>query len=109
MNVEDFKDVEWLEPWHPTKPGLEAELAREVSSQHPLSGRRAVAVARRHDCDDVLFFLPDGPSPLAVVHLTWARERETRPEWPYAEFYSSLQDWIERCMRQDHAEIQQRK
>ena len=106
MNAADFKSVKFVEPWHPTEPGLESELAREVSAQHPLSGCRAVAVARRQDNDDVLFFLPDSPQPLAVVHLTWRREQSS--EWPCTVFFSSLQDWVERCMRQDHAEIQQR-
>jgi hypothetical protein len=103
MNVEDIKAVQFLDPWQSTEPGLESELAREVSTQHPLSGKRAVAVARRHDNDDVLFFLPDGPQPLAVVHLTWRREQSS--EWPWTVFFSSLQDWLERCMRRDHDEI----
>ena len=106
MNVEDIKAIELLEPWCLTKPGLESELAREVSSEHPLSGKRAIAVARRGDCDDVLFFLPDGPSPLAVVHLAWGSRREQSPQLPWTVFYSSLQDWIERCMKPDHASLQ---
>jgi hypothetical protein len=106
MKVEDIKEVLFLEPWQLTGPGLESELAQEVSEQHPLFGKRAVAVARRHDNDDVLFFLPDRPQPLAVVHLTWRREQS--PEWPWTVFFSSLQDWVERCMKRDHDEINQR-
>jgi hypothetical protein len=35
----------------------------------------AVAVARRVDQDDVLFWLPAGPTLLAVVHLTYSGRR----------------------------------
>jgi len=101
----ELKHVEWLAPWGPTDPGLERELHRDIgSSQHPLHGRSAVAVARRSDTDDVLFFLPDGPEPLAVVHLTWAEHPERRPEWPSTDFFASLTDWIERGMKVDARE-----
>jgi hypothetical protein len=96
--------LEWLAPWVRCRPGLEAELAREVGPGHPLAGRRAVAVGRRLDTDDVLFFLPEGPAPLAVVHLSWTGRCETRPEWPWTELYTSIPDWVERRMRADHAE-----
>ena len=85
---------------------MEVELEREVGDAHPLSGRRAVSVGRRDDCDDVLFFLPDSPQPLAVVHLTWSGRRESRPEWPHTTFYSSVEDWVERRMRPDHLEFE---
>jgi hypothetical protein len=102
-----LKNLEWLEPWHPAPAGLETQLNREVSDGHPLSGRKAISVGRRHDCDDVLFFLPDHSFPLAVVHLTWAG-RQPIPELPHTILFSSLDDWIERCMRPDHLEIEER-
>lgn len=105
MNLSEFRDIEWLEPWYEAHGGLEAELERETGAGHPLSGRRAVSVGRRDDCDDVLFFLPDGPQPLAVVHLTWSGRRESSPQWPQTTFYSSVEDWVERCMRPDHLEF----
>lgn len=95
-------EVEWLDPWQPTAPGLETELAREVGPGHVLAGRRAVAVARRIDDDDVLFYLPDGPASLAVVHLTWTGHRERKPEFPWTVLYHSVADFAERCMRPDH-------
>src|SRR5262245_54880147 len=98
-----FTSVSWLPPWSPCDPGLENELAREVGRGHPLAGVKAVAVARRVDTDDVLFHLPDGPAPLAVVRLTWTGRRETSPDWPWTEFFASLEEWIER-MKQDHAD-----
>jgi hypothetical protein len=95
----ELGEVEWLDPWQPAAPGLERELAREVGRGHALAGRRAVAVARRIDNDDVLFYLPDGPTPLAVVHLTWTGRRERKPEWPYTVLYHSVADFVERRMR----------
>jgi len=52
----------------------------------------------------VLFWLPDGPAPLAVVHLTWTGRRERSPEWPFTVLYDSVDDWRARCMRADHEE-----
>jgi hypothetical protein len=65
-----------------------------------LAGRRAVAVGRRKDNDDVLFHLPDGPALLAVVHLTGHRER--KPEFPWTVLYHSVVEFVERCMQPDH-------
>jgi len=104
MNLEDLKNLKWLDPWYQASPGLEAELERETGTGHPLHGRKAISVGRRFDRDDVLFILPDNPSPLAVVHLTWKGKREKDPEWPRTTFYSSLEDWIENRMKPDHYE-----
>jgi hypothetical protein len=100
----ELRAFDWLDPWQPTAPGLEAELDREVGRGHPLSGRRAIAVGRRLDNDDVLFWLPNGPAMFAVVHLTWTGKREGSPQWPGTTLYSSLDDWRERCMIPDHDE-----
>jgi len=105
MNLDDLTNFRWLEPWEPASAGLEAELAKEVSPAHPLFGQEAISVGRRGDCDDVLFFLPDNPSPLAVVHLTRRGGRERNPAWPSTAFYASLDDRVERCMRPDHLEF----
>lgn len=106
MHLDGLATLQWLEPWYPaSSAGLEAELQRELGRGHPLFGSRAVAVGRRGDCDDVLFFLPDGPTPLAVVHLTWSGGAGNR-EWPRTTFYESLDDWVERRMRPDHSEFE---
>lgn len=39
---------------------MERELNRELSPGHPLFGLPVETLARRHDCDDVLFALTDG-------------------------------------------------
>ena len=102
MSIDELLQVEWLDPWHRELSGLERELASEVSPQHPLFQLEAVAIARRIDNDDVLFFLPASIPSLAVVHLTW--RTETVAEWPLTRFYSSLEDFTEHCMKADHRE-----
>ena len=104
--LDDLNALQMLEPWHKAVPGLEAELRNEVGETHPLHGRKAISVARRQDSDDVLFLLLDHPSPLAVVHLTWTGRPERNSNWPQTTFYTSLQDWVELCMKPDHAEFE---
>ncbi len=73
----------WPHPWAALTDGaplLVTELKREVSQQHVLFGREAIAVARRGDCDDVLFRLDDGS--YAIVHLTLVRQTGPTPEVP---------------------------
>ena len=103
MKIEDLANIEWLEPWTPGSfPTFVDELNREVGPGHPLFERVAIAVGRRTDCDDVLFFLLDSPAPLAVVHLTWRMRREVNATSPAVQLYSSLADWVENGMRKDH-------
>ena len=103
--LDDLSAVQFLEPWHKAVPGLEAELRNEVSHGHPLFGKKAISIARRRDSDDVLFLLLDHPSPLAVVHLTWTGRPERHSTWPQTTFFTSLHDWVERCMKPDHDEF----
>jgi hypothetical protein len=97
--------VDVLEPWHLVNDelarALESELRRELSPDHLLGGRAFLAVARRQDCDDVLFQV-EGVG-FAVVHLTWSGRVD--PRWPRTEIYGSLDDWIERRMKPDHEEV----
>ena len=77
----------------------------KATTQYP--GKRRIrrfpqAVARRQDCDDVLFVSVDDPSLVAVVHLTYANRPELDPRWPGTTFFASIQDWMERGMRADH-------
>lgn len=107
MFLEPPPDLEWHRPWERLKDAGEAlvsELQKELSPQHVLHGVPVVAVARRIDCDDVLFVIADASKPLAVVHLTWAGETERDPRWPSTTLYQSWQDWIERCLVPDHQE-----
>ncbi len=72
----------WRDVFGSEAASLEGELARELRSDHPLFGRRARAVARRTDCDDVAFEVESGG--FCVVHLTWTKESGGR--WPRYEF-----------------------
>ena len=67
----------------------EAELARELHKKHILHGLRAVALAKRIDCDDYIFQLDDGR--IAQVHLTYAVE--STPDWPHTLVFDSRAQW----------------
>ena len=102
----DVPDIPWRSPWAPIpSPQFEARLAKEVGREHVLHGRQAIAIGRRHDNDDVLFYLPDGPAMLAVVHLTWStRTPEPDARLPWTDLYQSVQEWIEQRMIPDAVE-----
>lgn len=81
-------EATYVDPWVDLRGGgsaeadgrrrLEAELAREVSSGHPLHRANVVAEARCTARDDVVFRLSDGR--WALVHLTWSADEA--PPWP---------------------------
>jgi hypothetical protein len=58
-------------------------------------------LARRQDCDDVLFALEDGTGRVAVVHLSYQIERD--PRWPSVEWFDGIEDFCRRRMQTDHA------
>lgn len=97
--------MEFLEPWMPVGPNadrLQNELAAELGAGHQLKGRDMRAIAVRQDCDDVLFVSADEPTVVAVVHITYANRPESDPRWPETTIFASMEDWIERGMKQDH-------
>jgi hypothetical protein len=104
MLLAELEKLGWRAPWVLLEPefrsGFVTELRAEVNSQHPLHNVEAVAVARREDNDDVLFYLPNHTPPLAVVHLAYAG-RERSAEWPDTQFFDSLEDWVARCLKPD--------
>src|SRR5437868_2044835 len=114
-----FDNMQWLEPWIGIGPGVEAqrlklELKKEVGQGHPLYKQHAIPLARRSDNDDVLFYLPDAVGKrLVVVHLTWSSQSQPQQpsqtyeqtEWPYPVFYSSVNQWVYKCMVRVHREF----
>jgi hypothetical protein len=93
--------MEYLEPWYAASdPLLVTELRREVAPGHVLFGVPVSTLARRQDCDDVLFMLLDGSGRLAKVHLTWQPEPDT--SWPATTVYPNEKAWAE-SMNEDHA------
>jgi hypothetical protein len=107
MLPEPPPQLEWLDPWQRLEgsyDGFVRELQKEVPPLHVLHGLSVVAVARRIDCDDVLFVTANPAMPLAVVHLTWTGRTESDPRWPHTTSYKSWEDWTERCLLTDHHE-----
>jgi hypothetical protein len=103
--------MEWLLPWHPVADnaaqvaGIERELQRELSTGHPLFGLAVKSLARRQDCDDVLFALEDGTGRVAVVHLTWTQSPPERPPWPRTTLFPSFENWAYEGMGSDAADF----
>jgi hypothetical protein len=96
-------EAEWLPPWAPvddpaSRAALEAELIRELSAEHVLSGVQFRLVGRHTGRDDFLFELEDGR--FAQVHLTWSKE--TRPLWPATDVYETWAEWVRDSMIPDH-------
>jgi hypothetical protein len=105
----EIADLLWRKPWHPIEsPQFEERLAKEVGRRHILYNRRAISVGRRYDMDDVVFYLPDGPGVLAVVHLSWSSKTpEPNPQTPWTDLYDSVQEFVDRRMIPDAEEVSQ--
>lgn len=91
------QEMEWIDPWSAIEDGgisLVVELKRELSPQHVLFGRDAVAIARRSDCDDVLFKMEDGS--FAVVHLTWSGKQDQYPNFPWTTIHKTMEDFVKK-------------
>jgi len=73
---------------------LEAEIARELSPAHALSGLRLSAIARNLGRDDALFRNLASVSEVCCVHLTWRAESD--PTWPHCVRYESLAAFVQR-------------
>ena len=97
--------MQLLDPWMPigNAATFENELRKEVPSGHVLEGVKVVALAKRGDCDDVLFRILDGTDRVAVVHLTWSKN--VSPEWPLTQFYADVQAWSTTRMASDAKEL----
>lgn len=81
---EDFDDLR-------SNPGaaasLAAELGRELKPGHRLYGVECTVIARAYPQDDIIVSTESGA---AVVHLTWAGDRET-PPYPGTSFATSAE------------------
>ncbi len=91
--------MQWPELWEEitanAQQALEAELRHEVSPEHPLYDVSVKAMARRQDCDDVLFAVIGSPS-VAVVHLSYSEEAGAL--WPHTQFFGNFVEWKEKPM-----------
>ena len=117
---------EWLEPWvfleedndskpltlkdppHPWascdnhRDAALAELRWEMPESHMLQGMLLEAVAVCLDNGKDYLFVTDHPkSPIAIVHLTFRKQRDA--SWPCTNVLESLSDWTSE-MRFDHVQ-----
>jgi hypothetical protein len=78
---------------------FEDEYAIEIAKGHPLYGVPVKAIARRKDCDDVLFRLLRHLCEYTVVHLTWSGKEESDTKWPSFALYADDDDLVEMCFK----------
>jgi len=98
--------MEFQAPWasileYPSGNGaaLALEAHKEIGAEHPLAGAVLETIARRADCDDVLFEVNGGPI-VAVVHLTWSGSRET-DGFPRVELFPDYAQFAHERMSRD--------
>ncbi|WP_154659186.1 hypothetical protein [Paenibacillus massiliensis] len=65
-----FLTCPWEHLTENTATAFQQELNKELSPSHRLFGTKSIALARRIDNDDVLFWIEDLDT-YAIVHLTW--------------------------------------
>jgi hypothetical protein len=83
---------------------MERQLNAELSRAHALHSLPVRALARREDCDDVLFAIEDGTRRVAVVHLTWSKTPQPIG-FPTTTIFASLDAWRVDGMQADHDDL----
>lgn len=105
MSNINTESLSFLEPWvhiSYNNTSFEDELHKEISEKHVLYRLKVKAIAKRIDCDDVLFLI--NKNEYAVVHLTWKSKSENNPEWPITTIYKHYEDWKQHCMVPNYIE-----
>ena len=100
--------MQFVEPWtliEKFTDELVAELNKELPEKHVLFGKPVKALARRTDCDDVLFEITDGSKQFAVVHLTWSGKQDLHTNFPWTEIFASLEEFNKNRMQPDALEF----
>lgn len=99
-------EIKLLPPWTvlgvDRAQALELELTRELSPNHALEGRKVTALAARNDCDEVLFEIEDGAAKLALVHMTWSKEVNSK--WPRTILFDNWEEWAQNVKLPNHQE-----
>lgn len=98
------KTIPLPEPWFWTDIDFTKQLRKEISLFHVLFFKRTKSIAKREDCDDVLFQLRNNK--YAVVHLTWQNQAHQDTRWPETEVYNSWQEVFEKRILIDNEEFQ---
>jgi hypothetical protein len=98
------KSKELPEPWYWTEQDLTDQLEREIGKTHVLHGKTTKTLARRQDNDDVLFLVDN--EKFAVVHLTWASQRQTDNRWPTTQLFDNWDDLYHKRILKDKEEFE---
>lgn len=75
--LNSFMDDPWWMISKSMSESLNGELEKELSPKHILYGKETVAVARREDKDDVIYWI-NKLNKYAVVHLTYSKETSSK-------------------------------
>lgn len=80
-------------PWYKedSTGSIENQLYKEVGKKHLLFDKKVKVVARRHDMDDVLFYIQD-INKYAIVHLTWAQKHPEDQIYPRTKLFESIHE-----------------
>ena len=94
-----YKNFTFEEPWvqienQSDESFFSKELRKETCKGHQLHKIKTETIARREDCDDVLFKLLDGTERFAIVHLTYSKESD--PQWPDCDIFNTFGDFLQR-------------
>ncbi|WP_235822096.1 hypothetical protein [Gottfriedia luciferensis] len=72
-NLKSFMNDPWWFIPKKMSEFLNEELTKELSPKHILYGKEAIAVARREDNDDAVYWINE-LNKYALVHLTYSKE-----------------------------------
>jgi hypothetical protein len=102
-------NIDILTPWEAIEGSersglLSAQLESELPQKHVLRGLKISAVAARIDQDDVLFEVAGSEIRLAVVHMTWQKETDSR--WPSTKLFQSWEHWVREDMQPAHEDYE---
>jgi hypothetical protein len=104
--------MEFIQPWFSiqkpeaaTADSIVAELKLELSEKHLLYNQPVTLLARRTDCDDMLFKFGTPNERFAVVHLTYSGKREVNLDFPRTEVFDSFADFAKNRMQRDALEF----
>ncbi|MGD6976656.1 hypothetical protein [Bacillus altitudinis] len=75
--LETFMDDPWWIINESMSEFLNDELKKEVHPNHILYGKKAIAVAKREDNDDVVYWISELKK-FALVHLTYSAENSNQ-------------------------------
>jgi hypothetical protein len=101
-----MKSFELEEPWYEEEnQNFIQELKKEVSVAHILWGKNLKVIAKREDCDDILFQVENADFDYAVVHLTWTSKVELNAIYPRTRTYKTWDELVEKCLKPDIKEF----